>query len=61
MISLVIYQEKGYHLRNAQLIAILMFIGKEKNYGLIEEISTGEGKSCIICSLSIYYALKKKK
>ena len=55
MISLVIYQEKGYHLRNAQLIAILMFIGKEKNYGLIEE------KSCIIYSLSIYYALKKSR
>lgn len=61
MISLVIFKEKEYHLRDAQLIAILMFIGKDKEYGMIEEISTGEGKSCIICSLSIYYALKKKK
>jgi len=61
MISLVIKKEKGYYLRNAQLIAILMFIGKEKKFGLIEEISTGEGKSCIICSLSIYFSLLKKK
>ena len=57
MISLVIYKEKGYYLRNAQLIAILMFIGKEKNYGMIEEISTGEGKSCIICSLFLVVIL----
>ena len=61
MISLAIKEIKGYYLRNAQLLAILMFIGKNKKYGLIEEISTGEGKSCIICSLSIYYALRKKK
>ena len=61
MISLVIKKENGFYLRNAQLIAILMFIGKEKKYGLVEEISTGEGKSCIICSLSIYFALRKKK
>ena len=57
MISLAIKQTRGYPLRNTQLIAILMFIGKDKRYGLIEEISTGEGKSCIISSLSIYFAL----
>lgn len=61
MISLAIKAEKGYTLRNAQLIAILMFIGKQKQHGLVEEISTGEGKSCIICTLSIYFALRKKK
>ena len=61
MISLAMNKEKGYHLRNSQLIAILMFIGKDKKCGLIEEISTGEGKSCIISSLSIYFALLKKK
>ena len=61
MISLVMKKEKGYYLRNTQLIAVLMFIGKEKKYGLIEEISTGEGKSCIISSLSIYFALRKHK
>ena len=61
MISLVIKKDKGYYLRNTQLIAILMFIGKDEKYGLIEEISTGEGKSCIICSLSIFFALRKHK
>ena len=61
MISLVIKKTKGYYLRDTQLIAILMFIGKDKKYGLIEEISTGEGKSCIICSLAIYFALRKHK
>jgi preprotein translocase subunit SecA len=61
MISLAIKKENGFLLRNSQLIAILMFIGKEKKYGLIEEISTGEGKSNIICSLSIYFGLRKKK
>ena len=60
MISLVIKKDRGYFLRNAQLLAILMFIGKDKKYGLVEEISTGEGKSCIISSLSIYFALRKK-
>ena len=57
MISLVVKQTRGYYLRNTQLIAVLMFIGKDKKYGLVEEISTGEGKSCIISSLSIYFAL----
>lgn len=61
MISLVIKKTRGYHLRNTQLIAVLMFIGKNRNSGLIEEISTGEGKSCIICSLAIYYALRNHK
>ena len=61
MISLVIKKTKLYHLRNTQLIAILMFIGKENKYGLIEEISTGEGKSCIICSLAIYFSLRMHK
>ena len=61
MISLAIKQEKGFNLRNAQLIAILMLIGKDDKYGLIEEISTGEGKSIIIASLSIYFALQGKK
>ena len=57
MISLAIYNIRKYYLRNTQLIAILLFIYKESKKGLIEEISTGEGKSCIISSLSIYYAL----
>ena len=60
MISLAIYNIRKYHLRNTQLISILLFIHKEPKKGLIEEISTGEGKSCIISSLSIYYALMGK-
>ena len=54
-------KEKKKFLRETQIIAILLFISKEKNRGLIEEIATGEGKSCIICSLSIYYALRGHK
>ena len=61
MISLAIKKTRGYPLRNTQLIALLMFIGKDNKYGLIEEISTGEGKSCIISSLSIYFALRAHK
>ena len=61
MISLAIKKTRGYYLRNTQIIAILLFIYKDPKKGLIEEISTGEGKSCIISSLSIYFALKKKK
>ena len=61
MISLALKKNKGYFLRNTQLIAILLFISKEKKQGLIEEVSTGEGKSCIIASLCIYFALRKHK
>ena len=57
MISLAIKKFRGYYLRNTQLIAILLFIYKKQSQGLIEEISTGEGKSCIISSLAIYFAL----
>ena len=57
MISLAIKINRGYFLRKTQLVAILLFIYKKKEYGLIEEISTGEGKSCIISSLSIFCAL----
>ena len=38
-----------------------MFIYKDRNEGLIEEIATGEGKFTIIASLSIYFALRKYK
>ena len=48
------------YLRYSQIIAILSFINKEKKYGLIEQISTGEGKSHIICCLSIFYGLQEK-
>ena len=61
VISLAINKENGYHLRKTQLIALLMFIYKDRNEGLIEEIAIGEGKSIIISSLSIYFALRKYK
>ena len=54
VVSLAINKENGY-------IALLMFIYKDSNEGLIEEIVTGEGKSIIIASLSIYFALRKYK
>ena len=54
VISLAINKENGY-------IALLMFIYKDSNEGLIEEIATGEGKFTIIASLSIYFALRKYK
>ena len=61
MISLAIKKNRGYYLRSTQLIAILLFIHKKRSQGLIEEISTGEGKSCIISSLAIYSALNGYK
>ena len=61
MISLAIKKNKNYFLRNTQLIVILLFIYKDQKKGLIEEICTREGKSCIISSLSIYYALMGHK
>ena len=33
---------------DSQIIAVLLFLYKEKNYDIIEEISTGEGKTIII-------------
>ena len=61
MISLAVKKHRGYFLRNTQIIAVLLFIAKEQKKGLIEEISTGEGKSCIISTLSIYFALMEHK
>ena len=53
--------KKGYKLRTIQLIDVLLFINKEKEKGLIEQISTGEGKSTIICALATFLALIGKK
>ena len=38
----------GYRPVDSQIIAVLLFLYKEKNYDIIEEISTGEGKTIII-------------
>ena len=51
----------GYELRDIQIIALLFFLYKDKNKGLIEQIYTGEGKTIIISSLSVIKALEGKK
>ena len=51
----------GYKPRNIQIIAILLFLYKEKNSGLIEEILTGEGKTIIISFLAILKVFQGKK
>lgn len=50
-------KKKGYKLRNIQIMDVLLFISKKEDKGLIEEISTGEGKSTIICALATFLAL----
>jgi len=47
--------------RNIQIISLLLFILKEKNEGIIEEISTGEGKSLIITFLATIKAFLGNK
>ena len=51
----------GYEPRDIQLIALLFFLLKEVNKGLIEQINTGEGKTIIIAFLAIIKALEGKK
>ena len=47
--------------RNIQIISLLLFIFKEKNEGIIEQISTGEGKSLIITFLATIKAFLGNK
>ena len=51
----------NYKPREIQIIAVLFFLFKEKNSGLIEEIYTGEGKTIIISFLAIIKAFQGKK
>ena len=51
----------GYEPRDIQLIALLFFLFKDVNKGLIEQINTGEGKTIIIAFLAIIKALEGKK
>ena len=47
------YQKEKFYLRDSQILAILIFIDNHgNNKGIIEEISTGEGKSAIISCLA---------
>ena len=51
----------GYEPRDIQIIAILFFLFKDVNKGLIEQIYTGEGKTVIISFLATIKALEGKK
>ena len=51
----------GYEPRYIQIIALLFFLFKDKNKGLIEQIYTGEGKTIIISFLAVIKALEGKK
>lgn len=51
----------GYKPRVIQIIALLFFLFKDQNKGLIEQIYTGEGKTIIISFLAIIKALEGKK
>ena len=51
----------GYEPRDNQIIALLFFLFKDINKGLIEQIFTGEGKSIIISFLATIKALEGKK
>ena len=51
----------NYRPREIQIIAVLYFLFKDKNTGLIEEILTGEGKTIIISFLAVIKAFQGKK
>ena len=50
-----------YKPREIQIIAVLFFLFKDKDSGLIEEILTGEGKTIIISFLAILKAFQGNK
>lgn len=53
--------EFHFHVRNVQLISLLICVLTQNNNGLIEEIKTGEGKTLIISFLAVIYGLNGKK
>ena len=64
LICLMIYANQlvfGFYPRDTQLIALLFFIHKPKDSGLIQQIMTGEGKSLIISFLATFLNLVHKK
>jgi preprotein translocase subunit SecA len=50
-----------YEPRKIQIIALLLFLYKDKSKGLIEQIPTGEGKTSISSFLAVIKALEGKK
>ena len=64
LICLMMYANNftfGFFPRDTQLIALLFFINKPQNEGLIQEIITGEGKSLIISFLAAFINLVHNK
>ena len=64
IIPIIILSNKyifNYEPRKIQIIALLLFLYKERTKGLIEQIPTGEGKTSISSFLAIIEALKGKK
>ena len=64
LLAKMIYFNKKYFKfipRKKQMLSIILFLTKEETKGLIQQIDTGEGKSCIISFLAVYFALKKNK
>ena len=56
-IDRAIWQKHGFYLRSTQLLAVLTFL-KTDDKGVLEQVSTGEGKSLIIVALAIVKALQ---
>ena len=64
LIAEMIYKNKkyfGFIPRKIQIISLLYFLKKDKKKGVVQQINTGEGKSCIISFLAVYLAIKKNK
>ena len=47
-----IWEKHEFYLRSTQLMAIIIFL-KTEDQGVLEQVSTGEGKSLIIVALAI--------
>ena len=56
-IDQAIWEKHGFYLRSTQLVAIIIFLQTE-DQGILEQVSTGEGKSLIIVALAIVKALQ---
>jgi len=61
--KMIYYNEKYFNFipRKIQIISLIYFLEKDKKSGLVQQINTGEGKSCIISFLAVYIALKENK
>ena len=60
--SMALYTNKTFWPSNTQLVSCCLLINRrEKSKGRLLEISTGEGKSCVIAMVAATYALLKLK